>query len=447
MKSIENITNIMKAAAQKVWSFRIDFTVALWVKSFIRGMAEAVFSVQEVVYLIRDQLFPQTATGEFLELWGSWEGVTRKDGKVATGKVNFVGDTSQLGNNIPYGTLFQSSNGNVYETIESKNIQEVTIDVHNFDAIAGTATVTTDIPHNYASGMSVSLDITGLGVVEAENISVTGEKEFIFSIDLSSVTGATGTTTAIYANVEAQSQEFGTVQNLDAGTELTLIDSIDVGDTIYTEEAFNGGADEETAEDYRDRILLARRQIRGVFSEDQVKSAGLTVAGNDRIITDPPVPGTYDTPKVAGFQPRPGEVVVYVVRRDTDGKVVDSGSVPAEVLNDTKTAILEQGKLPANTPASWVYVFAVLKNEINLNLTISPDTATMREAVENAARAFFIDNVVFDAGGNINKLKSYLSDAYDYTTGTPVDSVIVNSYDDMSGENKKLMVLGDITYS
>src|SRR6056297_876064 len=154
MKSIENITNIMKAAAQKVWSFRIDFTVALWVKSFIRGMAEAVFSVQEVVYLIRDKLFPQTATGEFLELWGSWEGVTRKDGKVATGKVNFVGDTSQLGNNIPYGTLFQSSNGNVYETIESKNIQEVTIDVHNFDAIAGTATVTTDIPHNYASGMS-----------------------------------------------------------------------------------------------------------------------------------------------------------------------------------------------------------------------------------------------------------------------------------------------------
>ena len=446
-RTIENLRDIMLQSASKVFENRINWIVSLWFKGFVMSMAEGVFSVQQILKNAILQLFPQTATGEFLDMFGDWEGLPKKAGSISKGKVNVIGNLAGVGIAIPVGTSMQSQSGAVYETTAPGEIEEIEIDLSDFYISSGKAYVETDGEHNYSNGQKPELDVSGFGVITPDDgIIVTSPTEFEFATDVSPGSFTTGTSKDYFATIPAESTAIGFSSNIDAGT-LALITTIssDISDDVLIQTAFAGGSNPESVEPYRARIMLSRQQMRGVFSIEQVVTAGLRVDGNTRIIVDAPVPGIEDETKVAGFQPVPGETVVYVVRDLPDGSI--ESPVDANILDETKEAILEFGKLPAHTSGDDVHVFSPLLNEVDITLKVFPDTASMREYVEKNIDAFFRDNVGFDEQVSFNALVSAINETQDLKTGALIRDFVIISPSSIPFVEKNLTVKGTITFN
>ena len=447
-RTIENLRDIMLQSANKVFNNKINWVVALWFKAFIMSMAEGIFNVQNILKNAINQLFPQTATGEFLEMFGGWESLPKKTGSPATGKVNIIGiGAGSVGIIIPVGTSMQSQAGIVYETTDLKAIEEITIDLVDFYISSGKAYVQTDGNHNYSNGQKPELSLSGFGsIIPDDGIIVTDDDKFEFDTDESPFSFAGGTSKDYFATINVESISLGFVTNINAG-ELALVSTIspDVSDTILIQTAIKNGSNPETDDAYRARILLSRQQMRGVFSVEQVVSAGLRIDGNTRIIVDKPIPGTEETPKNPGFQPIPGETVVYVIRDLPDGSI-ETPVAPA-ILDETKTAIIEYAKLPAHVSSDDVYVFSPLLNPVDITLKVFPDTATMRIAVENSIDAFFKDNVAFDEESQMNALISAINETQDLTTGALLQDFEIVTPATIPFAPKHITVKGTITFN
>jgi len=441
-RTIETIKEIIFASAQKTFDYRLDFKIALWAKSFMIGTAEAVNSVQTVFKNAFNMLFPQYALGEFLDLWGEWEGIDRNLGSKASGSINACSDITGI--NFPYGTLFQSTDGFIYELTEDVTTAKVESTLSSFSITNGIAYAVTATEHEYATGQEVVLVLSELGTITSSAIVVTDTNSFQFSIDENNLTSDTGTTHDFFALATIQSVEIGLNQNIDSGN-LQLIDTIsDTRDSSYIKEKIASGADVEQDGPYRTRILNSRRQMKGVFTFDNVQLAGLRVSGNDSIINDPPITGAEDPVKIAGYQPRAGETVVYVVRRDSTGNIVTP--VAQTILDETKAKIIEFGKLPANTVESDVHAFSPLLQVIDMSLSILPDTTSMRTAVGTSIDAFFYDNERFDTTISVQDIDVAISKTYDYVAGIKLDDFNIISPTSITPIAKHIPIKGVVTY-
>lgn len=444
-RTIENLRDIMLQSANKVFENKINWNIALWSKAFIVSMAEGVFNIQQILKNAIEQLYPQTSTGEFLDLWGEWEGLPRKTGSISSGKVNFIGDDNgAIGTLIPLGTNFQSPDGVIFETVEPGTIAELESVISSFVVASGVATVETVNAHGLATGQIPEFDITGEGVFTADSaIIVIDSKTFEFATEIEPFSFSAGAVKDYYASINAESIGIGFDVNFPVGSLKLTTDILNIKDDVLLQTAFSGGTDAEKDNAYRARILLSRQQMRGVFSIEQIVSAGLRIDGNTRIIVDEPVVGEDDSPKVAGFQPIPGEAVVYVVRDLADGTI--ESPVAESILTATKEAIIEFGKLPAHMSQVDLHVFSPILNEVDITLKVFPDTTAMRVAVENSIDAFFKDNVVFDEEISFNALLSAINETQD-STGAFIRDFVVISPGAIPFIPKNITVKGTITF-
>lgn len=442
-RKISDYKNTIKEGIRKTFEYKIDFNIALWAKSFSEGIGEALYSLQGVVKSAFLMLFPQNSTGEFLDMWGEWEGLEKKTGNEASGTVTFVDDAA--GETVEFGTLMQGTNGLVYETTESGDIAYEEYTVSDFYIADGFAYVETYGVHGFATGQKPIHDLdSGVGEVVAENgITVTSDTEYYFEIDMDEITGVTGTVYDYMVTLDVVCQEVGEDGNIETGT-LNIIEDVDISEECYVNEEIKNGVDPETTEDYRARIMLSRSQMRGVFTNTQITIAALEIEGNTRLVIDNPVPGEEDSPKVAGFQPRPGETVVYVIR-DTDSGI--ESPVDSDILDETREAILENGKLPAHVSEDDVYVFSPLLYDVDITLEISPDTSTMREAVEESLGAYFFDKEEFDSDSvTIEGITAAIENTFDFETGDTLESFTLVSPTSITVPEKNIPQLGDVTY-
>jgi len=156
-------------------NIRNSFALGL-VKSMSAGFDENNDNVKEVL----KQLFPQTATGEYLELWASWFGITRKDPVKAEGYAVFTGTASTT---IPNATAIQKADGTQYETQASATISAQTIGITTLTRSGSIATATTTANHNLATGVSVT--IAGASQTEyniTATINVISNTQFTYTI-------------------------------------------------------------------------------------------------------------------------------------------------------------------------------------------------------------------------------------------------------------------------
>ena len=428
-RTINNLRDIMIQTAKRVFGNAIDFKVSVWARAFILSMAEGIYSVQSVFKNAFRQLFPQWAKGEFLEMWGDWENLPIKDAEPGEGTVNFIGNGAvSEGLAIPIDTQVQASDGLVYIATEAGTIVKIELTV-SVSIVDGVATVTCTTDHNFASGQSPVLTLVGLGVVTAEDITVISDTVFTFSTDEGN-TSDSGDCVEYQAQVEVECESTGEATNQTAGSEVVLVEEItNIKNTAFVFEDFSGGVDEEEQETYRARIMSSRAQMRGVFTDDQNTTAGLRIAGNTRIFIDPPEVGTDDTPKVAGFQPRPGEAVFYIIRDLSDGSI--ESPVSADILAETKEAIVEYGKLPSHMSEDDVYCFSPLLYDVDFELEISPDTTAMRQAVNDSLDAFFEDNAEFDESPSLNSVISAIErtpELESFTMNQPTSIVVTSKH-------------------
>lgn len=403
----------------------VDPTVfGSWSRGFIDGCGAMAHALGFVVRDLEQEMFPQTATDEFLDRWGVYEDLPRNP---ATGASGFVSLNGTVATTINAGEQFTGSNDVVYSVISPAAVEVVALLLSSLTRSGTTATAITPTPHRLATGMTVTIS----GAAQAQyNISaavtVIGANTFTYQVAGAPATPATGsiTETSDFASLNVQATTTGPGTNLLAGATMN-VSLAGLGELAYVQfGGIGGGADIENNDDYRSRIIESRSNISGVFTEDQIKIAARTIPGNTRVFVKRPVTalgsGTQGLPS---YSPAAGQVVVIILR-DDDANIIPTQSV----LDQTKDAIIALGKLPAHTRADDVFVLAPTAQVENFVFSaISPNTETMKTSIKNQLTAFFQDSVTFEEDIPAPSYQGTIQNTRDTVTGERLQSFTLSS--------------------
>lgn len=439
--SFEQYKNIAIAELRRSMP-TIDPTVPnQWGFTFVTSMAALAFSLSLSVKDLLRQLFPQTAGGEFLDLWGQYENIPRPPATESAGDISIEGVDTTL---IPIGTIFTGANGLDYTSTLGTTVNIVSQAITSLTRVGTTVTAEMAANHTLATGISV----TTSGANQAEYngtfvVNVNDRDQFTYEITGTPTTPATGTIeyTSTYAVVNVTSDTTGIDTIISGAGELTLKESIDdIDDSGFVQfDGISGGADILDDESYREIILLSRSDITGVFTSDQIKVAVLSVSGNTRVFVKKP------TLLGAGgsLDPLPGQVSIFFLR-DNDPSILPS----PELIATTKQVVIDDGKLPANTAEADVLVQGpTLVEQAFVFSAISPDTTTMRSAITANLQAFFEDTVEFEESVSSDSYRAAIQATQDtitndilstFTLTSPTGPIVVTS-----GE---IAIFGGATY-
>jgi uncharacterized phage protein gp47/JayE len=410
-------------------NIRNSFALGL-TKSMSAGFDENNDLIKELI----KQLFPQTATGIYLELWASWFGITRKDPVKAEGYAVFTGVATT---SIPTGTEIQKADGTQYETQALGTISAQTIGLFSLTRSGSTATATTLSNHNLATGLSVT--IAGAGQAEyniTATITVISNTQFTYTVSGTPASPATGTITVSSTNayVAIKATEYGVAGNSSGGSQLTLISPIlDVDDSCFL--SYDGltlGLDAETDEQLRTRLKERTSNFTAPFT-----ASGLPVFIKERIAGITRVWIQTATPSA-------GYVTIYFTR-DNDLNIIPTSAQ----VNAVKNAIIDvdNGIKPANTPDNYVVVSAPTAVNINIVFaTLSPNTTAMKTAITQTLTDYFKSPSI-NIGGDValTELNSLIYSVIDEDGNSPTFTLSTPS-SDTAVSDSQLAILGTITY-
>ena len=376
------------------------------IKVITEALAARSFDNRQLIAQLIQQSFPQTAIGEFLELWAEYDGLTRNAATQSSGAITITGTV--VATEVPSGALLVSNGEVTIETQAAVLLSSIVTSIVSLNFIGGIVVAFTSSDHNLASGVVAT--IAGANETEYNGsfeVTVIDENTFTYvPTTAPSITPATGTITSTFigAVVDVISQDTGLDQNLGAGAVATFSSPIAGVDTsaIVRSDSVDGGTDTESDEDLRVRVLESRAAINSLFSADYLTELAKTVSGVTRVFVK-------ETTLVV--TPTVGAVTVYFMR-DGDASPIPSG-VDITNLNDVLQAVR-----PANTLESDFLVLAPTEVAVPITLTgISPDTATMRSNIESVLQEFFSEQVDFEADVLVDRIKAALFNAQDTDTG------------------------------
>lgn len=230
------------------------------------------------------------------------------------------------------------------------------------------------------------------------------------------VTIASGTAVVAVTSVEA-----GLSQNTTTGTLLGLVSPISGVSNTVTAGDLTGGTDRESDADLIERIYQRAQNVpMGGTAGDYVAWA-LQVPGVTR---------AWCLPLYLGEPARVG--LAFAVDNDPDGPIPDAGQVAAV-----------QAYVDALRPVTAnLTVFAPTELALDPFITLTPDTSTVRAAVQLALE----DLVRREGGPGSTLLVSHVREAIslaagetDHTLGWPIGSIVVG--------DDKLLTLGTITWT
>lgn len=379
--------------------------------------------------LVRE-LFPQTATGEFLEMWAEYEGIYRLPASAATGNITVTGVAAT---SVPALTEWRTADNHLVASLSGATLALETISVTSLTRIGTTVTGTTSSDHTFATGMTITIaganesDYNGSFV-----ITVTDTDEFQYEISTAPSTPATGTITASYtgASIDVEAVEAGELGNLASGAELLVTTSI----TGLDPEAFvqylglTGGADEESDESLLERVLFSRANPVANFNVAAITLQALSVPGVTRVWVNP-------------ITPYIGAVTIAFVRDDDSNIIPDAGEV-----QDVRDAILEI--YPANSDPADLYVVAPTPVSVDFVFaTITPDTTTMREAIEASLELFFREQTDYEIDVDEDRYRGAIINTVDTETGDTLTTFTLTSpTTDITISSGEIAVLGTVSF-
>lgn len=249
------------------------------------------FDIYRNLKILIDQMFPNTATGEYLERWGVFKNIPRNPSTKSSGSITIEG---AAGINIPVNTQFQSAEGLAFLSTAAVDTMQFIASVSSVTRTSTTVTVTlVDSSQPIATGLTFTLS----GADQAEyNVTQTmvviGLNQFTYDIASSPATPATGTMQVAFeaASVPIESIAFGQEQNLASGNNISISSSISgLASTGFVQFAgVDGGTDIENDEDYRDRVIDAYQNPVAQFNKNQIKRVVRSIPGNTRVFIQTP---------------------------------------------------------------------------------------------------------------------------------------------------------------
>lgn len=420
----------IKADVQREAPDSNPYSAVHWLRSLIAGIARRIFDFYRDLNRTEERLFPDTADDETALRWGD---IYIGPKNAATTSTGFLVATGTVGGVINPGVLL-SAQGQEFEVITGDTIALNAINVLSITRIGDTATVITDGDHNLSSFVKPTItgaDQSAYNLVGID-ILVTGLDSFTYTVTGSPTTPATGTITASYttAVVEVTSNDFGSLTNLDADSPVTLQSPIvDVDDTLYvTFGAIGGGADEETTSDYIDRYLDKIRNPVAHFNAADIIQKAKEITGVTRVF-------------VFEITPAIGQVTIYFLR-DNDEVVIPSAGEVATVKNK----ILEIK--PANTSDNDVIVLAPTGVNVDFTFTsLTPDTATMRDAIEANIAQFFEERTTVGVDADEDAYRAAIINTVDPDTGDSLQTFTLSAPSgDIIISDGEIGIKGTVTY-
>lgn len=413
----------------------IDPTIGgSWARAFVDGSAVMALVTTYLVRDLEQQLFPQTSTGEFLDIWGGYEGLERLAASAASGYCTLEG---VAGTNIPAATEFLGSNGYTYVTQTDTNIATVSQNIQSIQRSGSVATCTCLNAHHLATG--VTLTISGADQAEynvTAQVVVVSDTQYQYDVSGSPATPATGATiqhTGVFASIPVEANTTGGDTGMLSGGQIS---NETYGTAVIQYDGLSGGSSTETDSTYRQRILLSRSSISGVFTPDQVKLAAMSVSGNTRVFVKKPEFGA-----TGGYaDPGPGQVSVFVLR--------DDGAFTQTLIDKTKQVIIDDGSMPAEMAEDDLFVQAPTGVPVNFSFTsLSPDTSTMRSAIQAQLEAYFNDTVDFEQTITTTEYLCAIQSTMSISTGEYIKSFSLSSPSgDIAVGSGEIAILGSVSY-
>ena len=383
---------------------------------------------------ILKELFPQTATGDYLKFWGEMRGLLMKGSQKAIGYVNFTGNANII---ISANTILQKADGTEYETTEEKSITTQAINI-TLIRVGSLAIATTIEDHNLASGMSIVI----AGAVQANynitaTITVISNTQFSYQVANSPTTPATGsiTATGTFAKIQVLSRDQGSIGNATSGVQLELVSPIENVNNFATVnyEGLFFGYDGETEEEYRIRVLESWANNTASFTD---KSIEIFLINKISAIT---------RVWVYSATPNPGYVSIYFVN-DNEISILPNSTQLAQakfVLIDTAN----DGIKPANTDDSMVLVLAPQPVYVNFTFSsLSPATSAMKQAITERLTDYFRSAEV-SLGKDISEAtyKNVIFSSIDSQGNTPIFT-LSQPAGTIDVSSNQLPILGNITF-
>jgi uncharacterized phage protein gp47/JayE len=468
-----------------------------WAGAFGKGSAAMAYTLVILAKQVVKQFNPLTATGIFLELWASYDNLTRLDDSVSFGDINVFGP---LGTILPSGSIWagDQSGLNYSSTTSSEIVSQdagpaITVNslarsaqivtavtnfahglstgdwvkisganeteyngsyqVTSFDSITftytiigtpstpatgtpfsaipvialaglswedGIATGVTEADHQFQDGQYVSIANAGFSNYDGVwQVTIVDSTTFTFELVASTANTLIGNINSVHASIFIQGDTTGPETTVAPNGTLTYQGAVlNVEPTAITIEGLLGGADAETDEQLRERMLLSRSTQEGVFTNDQIELAARLINGNTRIFIQNP-----DSDSLVDADPvLPGQVRVYVIRDNDPLGLVPSGAI----LQRTKLSIIENGKLPGEMWPDDLFVLVPTLLPVDITMSdVKPNTASMRSALKSQFNAYFTDEGTFGEDLDNDVLRGVAIQTQDLNAGSPIDSFIV----------------------
>ena len=402
-----------------------------WLHSLIVAISNRIYDYYLQMRAAIDQSFPDTATDDDLARWAAIWGITRQAASAASGSIACTGSAGSV---LPAGTVWASSSGETYTTASGGTVSAQTVSVTSITRSGSVATATTASAHNLAANVPVT--ISGAAQTEynvsGAAITVTGASTFTYPVSGAPATPATGTISASFtaASIAVTSDGFGADQNQESGAALTLQSPIAGVDNLARVDfgAIGGGTDQETDDALRARFLDRLQNPIAHFSASEIIARAKRVPGVTRVW-------------VEEITPAAGQVTIYFARDNDDSPIPDASEVSAVAAEIEKIR-------PAHTDPTDVFVLSPSALTVPFTFSaLSPNTATMRDAVTRALEQLFDEGTEVGTNLPADAYRSAIYTAVDAVTGGTVDSfTLTTPAGDIAVASGQLPVLGSVTY-
>lgn len=400
-----------------------------WLKAVLVGFAGAIFDWFLQLKEAINTFFADTTYGEYLKRRAAEQGITKLPATQSHGPVVMTGTPGTL---IPALTSM-TINARIYKTQSSKAIATASINIVSLTYAAGIATAICDAEHNLANDMSVLIaGATPAGLNGTITIlAVTGKLSFTYATAVGGSGTATGSInfTASTAVIEILSDDVGAIQNLNANEVLVLTTPIvGVDNTVrVTYSGIGGGADEETDESLRERLIYRLQNPVTLFNVAQITIECRKFAFVKRVF-------------VFTITPEVGAVTIYILK--------ENNTLPdASELAQVKQQIIDT-ILPANTSEADLYVLAPTPKTINFQISsLIPNTATMKASITNRLSEYFKRKTVVGQDIYTEDWITEIKSTIDTENGdTVTDFTMVAPVADVPVADNELAVLGTVAF-
>ncbi len=407
-------------------------------RGFIGGMVKSLGSAMHDWYVMLKKYadhepFPQTASESFFPR-GWWIDITKLPRNPPTPAQGFVVITGTDGALLPSGSEL-SLNGNTYVTDSAVTVTSQTLIGTSTAKDSFVGRFVTDQPHNLATGMVLNFS----GCVDQSlngqfPIRVIDPNTVEYDLEFA-LTGAqlepNPIASGAWANVRVTCTQDGTKGNIDTGSSLVIANAPEAIEdaALITFDGIADGADLETLESWRERVLESLGTDFGTFTADEIRIVAKKVPGVTRVFVREPKRRVYDENGVqildgvgSDGYPTEGRVRISFLREN------DADPIPSALEVEQVRQKIHGELLTAHTLVGDAEIIAPERYNLEVRFrSITPDTPGMRASIRANLTQFLTENATWGGNLEIEGIRCAIRHAYDGEINQPLKTYELDS--------------------